>query len=164
MGALDPLHVPAAEVPGYWRHRIRWNVLLSGDATAGQLTMLEQLMPRDAGPVPHLHERYDEGFHLLDGEIDFVVGEGEARRRFTAAAGDAVWIPRRTVHSFVVVSESSRALNFYTPGGWDDHLAFLALPAPEGRGMPDRVLPEPSAEEQAAFARRAQELNTQRRV
>jgi quercetin dioxygenase-like cupin family protein len=137
---LPPYILRDEEVPSYWQVGILWNVLLSADVTAGQFTLIDQLMPKDAGPPPHRHERYDEGFHLTDGEIEYTIGDDEDQQVLLAKTGDTLWIPRNTTHAFKVTSDTVRALNFYTPGGWDTGLAFLAQPASA------RTLPPPGGD------------------
>jgi quercetin dioxygenase-like cupin family protein len=161
---LPPYVLEAEDVPSYWQVGILWKVLLSAEATAGQFTLIDQLMPKGAGPPPHRHERYDEGFHLLDGEIEYTLGADDDRRTVLAKTGDTVWVPRGTTHAFTVASDTVRALNFYTPGGWDDHLAFLAVPATEKTLPPAGVGADPrqvDPDKAQAFLDRIRELHTQ---
>lgn len=139
---LPPTVIAAEDAPAYWRVGILWNVVLSADVTAGELTMMDQTMPIGSGAPPHIHERYDEGFFIIDGAIEYTVGAGEDQRTALAEAGAAVWIPRGTRHTFTVTTESSRALNFYTPGGFDESISLLATPATA------RTLPPPESGEQ----------------
>lgn len=50
-----------------------------------------------AGPPRHYHDRFDEAFHVLDGELELTIGD-EAPRRLRA--GEHVTVPARTVHTF----------------------------------------------------------------
>lgn len=50
-------------------------------------------------------------------------------------AGLFIFIPRGTIHSFVVKSETARILNSYTPGGFERIIMAL------GESAPERVLP-----------------------
>jgi len=69
-------------------------------------------------------------------------------RTLVATAGAFVLIPRCTVHSFRVDSETVTVLNSYTPAGFEQAIIELGEPAatrtlpPEGRPMiahPERV-------------------------
>lgn len=40
--------------------------MLPADVTSGEFTMLDQTMPYGTGPPPHVDERYDEGFYILE--------------------------------------------------------------------------------------------------
>lgn len=118
----------AGDSPAYWYRGALWNVLLSADQTLGEFTFIEQIVPAGAGPPAHIHERQAEGFYILSGEIEFVGGHDEQVVR--AGPGSVVWVPKATRHSFRVVSEEdARVLNFYAPGGFDDHLPFYGVEA-----------------------------------
>jgi hypothetical protein len=48
-----------------------------------------------------------------------------------------VWIPKSTLHRFRVVSdEPARFLNYYTPGGFDDHVPYFGVEA-TGQTLPE---------------------------
>jgi mannose-6-phosphate isomerase-like protein (cupin superfamily) len=127
-----PFHTQVDSAPSFWADGGVWTVVGSADATGGQFTMQDQIMPENSGAPPHMHERYEEGFYILDGEIRFQVGEDV----ITAGPSSFVWIPRGTPHAFRVMTKTSRALNFYTPGGFDEQTSMLFPKAP-GRVMPD---------------------------
>jgi mannose-6-phosphate isomerase-like protein (cupin superfamily) len=130
----------AGQSPAYWYRSTLWNVLMSADQTLGEFTLLEQLIPAGAGPPAHIHERQAEGFYVLSGALELVVGPDDEVVR--AEIGSAVWVPKSTRHAFRVVSdEPARLLNFYAPGGFDDHLPYYGVEAtaqtlpPEGVGI-----------------------------
>lgn len=124
---LPPSVISAEEAPAFWRVGILWNISLSAATTAGEFTLMDQTMPQGSGAPPHVHERYDEGFFIIEGAVEYTVGGDE--RVVLAEAGAAVWIPRGTRHAFNVTSSTARALNFYTPGGFDESISMLATPA-----------------------------------
>ncbi len=164
---LPPFSVPADEAPAYWLVGVLWNVVLSAAQTAGELTMMDQLMAKGSGPPPHIHERYDEGFFIIEGEVEYVVGAGDEQQTILASDGASVWIPRGTLHAFQVSSETARALNFYTPGGFDESISYLATPAPartlppadSGEGDPSGFPDDP--EKQQTYLERLSELHSQ---
>lgn len=168
----DRPHLPASvisaeEAPAFWRVGILWNISLSAETTAGQFTMMDQTMPLGTGAPPHVHERYDEGFFIVDGAVEYTVAAGAGEQTMLAEAGAAVWIPRRTRHSFEVKSETSRALNFYTPGGFDESISMLATPAtartppPAGSGEEDPRGFQTEPAKQDAYLRRISDLHSQ---
>ena len=145
------------QAPAYWSIGILWNVLISAERSFGQFTLMDQTMPEGAGPPLLMHERMAEGFYILDGEIRYEVG---AEKTVTIArAGTAVWIPPGTPHSFKVTSETARALNFYTPGGFDDQFPFLATPAAEKTLPPADGAGPPDAEQREAYVDRLRDLH-----
>lgn len=144
------------DAPAYWAIGILWNVLISGDESVGSFTLMDQTMPEGAGPPAHMHERSHEGFYILEGEITFSIGGAEERS--VAVAGTAVWIPPRTPHAFKVTSPEARALNFYTPGGFDDRFRFLGVPATE-KTLPPSGLPEPDPRQSEEYLARLRDLH-----
>lgn len=155
----------AGDSPAYWYRGVLWDVLLSADHTLGEFTFLEQVIPAGAGPPAHIHERQAEGFYLLSGEVEFVVGNDDEVLR--AEPGSAVWVPKSTRHAFRVVSEEdARVLNFYTPGGFDDHLPFFGVeattqtlpPADLGVSVLDRERQGTSQERREAYLQRLADI------
>ena len=126
--AAEVLLGQAGRSPAYWYRGVLWNVLMSADQTRGEFTLIEQIVPAGAGPPAHVHERQAEGFYVLSGELELTVGPDDEVVR--AEPGSAVWVPKSTRHAFRVVSdEDARLLNFYAPGGFDDHLPFYGVDA-----------------------------------
>ncbi len=135
-----------------------WSVLAPAEATGGALTVLEQVMPARSGPPPHVHDRMHEYFYLLDGQINFQIGQ----QVHTATTGSTLSIPAGTVHGFAVLSETARVLNLYTPGGFTEQISFLGTPATALR-LPTPEEQEPATpDRQNAYLTRSAELNTQR--
>lgn len=126
----------AGESPAYWYRGVLWNILLSADQTLGEFSLLEQTIAPRTGPPAHVHERQAEGFYVLAGELELVVGlDNEIVR---AGPGSAIWVPKFTKHAFRVVSdEPVRLLNFYTPGGFEDHLPYYGVEATSQTLPPD---------------------------
>jgi quercetin dioxygenase-like cupin family protein len=59
--------------------------------------MFESVMPPGGGfPFAHVHDEYEEIFHVLEGEIEYRLGDTWA----WATAGTTVCVPRGTVHAF----------------------------------------------------------------
>lgn len=74
-----------------------WKVLAGGDMTGGQAVFGDaKLAPGIPGPPRHVHTNEDEAFHVIEGVMSVEV-DG---RRFEAAPGTLVWLPRGHPHSF----------------------------------------------------------------
>jgi quercetin dioxygenase-like cupin family protein len=97
--------------------------------TNGAITLFEGLVaPGGAEPV-HYHEREDEAFYVLAGQVAFLVGQ--EWRNLTA--GSVVYVPRGTVHGFRNSGGGeARLLTLNTPGGLHEQLfaAMSTLPPP----------------------------------
>ena len=115
----------------FWFLGIRWSILVDGKDNGGRFSLMEQLMPRDSGPPPHIHPFNDELFYVLDGAMQMRVG-GED---IAASPGMAVFIPRGAEHSFTVISETCRVLNTFTPAGMEQVIHSIGTPA-TGPGLP----------------------------
>jgi len=105
-GYVVPAGVGLAGVPG---------LKASQRSTDGALTVFETSV--GAGPPLHVHDREDECFYVLDGELSIRCG-GDA---FGAAAGSFVFLPRGRPHRFWAVAEPARLLLIAVPGGIEDY-------------------------------------------
>ena len=151
----------AGRSPAYWYRGVLWNVLMSADQTLGEFTLIEQIVPAGAGPPAHVHERQAEGFYVLSGELELTVGPDDDVVR--AEPGSAVWVPKATRHSFRVVSdEDARLLNFYAPGGFDDHLPFYGVDATTQTLPPADLGVSVLDRERTATSKRARDAYLQR--
>lgn len=125
-----------AQGQAYWQVDILWVVLAESANTNGQFTLLWELCPKGSGATPHYHDQ-DEGFFVTEGQVTYLANG----KLLLAKAGSFVWIPRGTVHSFRVDTETATLLNLYTPGGFERMIIEGALPAetftlpPKGLGM-----------------------------
>jgi quercetin dioxygenase-like cupin family protein len=114
-------------------------VRVSGAQTGGAFALVDHIARRgNASPV-HVHDRDDETFFVLDGELRVFVGEEE----HTAEPGTVAVLPRRLRHAYVVTSATARFLTVHTPAGFEQFAAevgqparSLTLPPPPG-GPPD---------------------------
>ena len=131
-GATSFIH-HVDEGPAYWMQDILWTMLADAGDTGGRWSMMEQVMPRGAGPPPHRHLWSDETFYILDGTITYLL-EGDIK---TASKGTFVNIARNTRHAFRVDSDTARILNGYTPASMEAMVAEL------GKRTHLRTLPPP---------------------
>jgi quercetin dioxygenase-like cupin family protein len=81
------------------------------DQTDRAWSLMEAVMPLGSGPPPHEHP-WDEAYYVVDGEVDFTLGDASRRVR----AGDFLYAPGGTVHAFRGASERpARVLVFDAP-------------------------------------------------
>lgn len=109
-------------------------LMLSGDQTAGRLSVLEHpLAPRALGSPIHTHRDEDEYSVVLDG----VVGAQIAGQVLEAGPGAVLVKPRGVPHAFWNPSDQpARLLEIISPAGFEQYFTGLAdiLSAP---GLPD---------------------------
>ena len=107
-------HRPAGTARMYWGPGDLYKFLVTGEETGGAYFAMEALVPPGGGPPPHTHAREDETFYVLEGDVDFRLGD----QRVTAGPGDFVNVPRGAVHNFHNAgSETARLILTFTPAG-----------------------------------------------
>jgi len=114
-------------------------VRVGGEQTGGAFALADHLARRgNASPV-HVHDRDDETFFVLDGELRVFVGDEE----HSAGPGTVAVLPRRLRHAYVVTSATARFLTLHTPAGFEQFAAEAGEPAqaltlpPPPAGPPD---------------------------
>jgi DNA-binding transcriptional MerR regulator len=85
---------------------------ISGKDTAGAMCAFE--FTGSTGGPKHAHGDQDEWIYVLDGEVDFVVGD----RAFRATGGQTVFLPRNVPHAWAAAGDRpARVLDTYQPAG-----------------------------------------------
>src|SRR5436190_21270809 len=92
--SMESLHRRAGTGRAYWGPGDHYTFLVTGEESGGAYFAMEALVPPGGGPPPHTHTREDETFYLLDGQVEFMLGENIV----VAGPGDFVNVPRGTVH------------------------------------------------------------------
>ncbi len=140
-------HVPPGEGQMRWVVGDLVTFKISGEDTAGVFTLGEEIIPPEGGPPPHVHTHEDETFYVLEGELEFVVGE----RTITATTGSVVFAPRGILHSFRNVgSTASRMAVIIAPAGLERFFEEVGEPVTDPSSPPDG---SPDIERLVAVAR-----------
>ena len=80
-----------------------------------ELSLIEFEIKPGGGVQPHFHKGHSDSFFVLEGEVEFHVGDEVVH----GSPGTYVLAPPGVVHFFRnVSSELARALNLHTPGGF----------------------------------------------
>jgi quercetin dioxygenase-like cupin family protein len=88
-----------------------------------ELSLLEVTFDPGTGVQPHFHKGHSDSFYVLEGELEFHVGDEVVE----AAAGSYVLAPPNVVHWFTNVGDTpARMLNLHTPGGFVQYRRELA--------------------------------------
>jgi len=102
--------------------------------TAGSLSFWEDVVPPGTGVPPHVHEREDEAFYVLSGEIQVEFDSESAPRR--VGPGGFFYGARRRRHAYRNVSdEPARVLVLCTPSCGLDRM-FAELESATAGEMP----------------------------
>lgn len=104
-------------------------------------------------PPPHYHQFEDESFYILEGEMDFNVGD----KKFRASAGDFVFLPKMVPHHFNIVSKTAKALLLIAPAGFETFFEEFSVPATT-LDLPPLPNSNPREEEFHAMQKRMDEL------
>lgn len=114
-------------------------VRLPGSVTAGALSIVEFDLPAHAvGAAAHVHQAHDEGFLVLSGRVQFVLGgsgpamsDGEVaapvEREVVAGESALAWIPRGVRHGFANPDDTpTKLLGFFSPSGYETYFVEMA--------------------------------------
>jgi quercetin dioxygenase-like cupin family protein len=143
-------HRPTGTGPAFWGPGDHYRFLVTGEESGGAYFSMEALVPPGGGPPPHVHTREDETFYVLEGELEFLLGE----ELVVAGPGDFVNVPRGTVHRFRNVgTETSRMVLTFTPAGIDRWFAETLERAPSDAAAED--VPDNADEVAARYAAEA---------
>jgi quercetin dioxygenase-like cupin family protein len=132
----------------YWFIQNLAVVHVMGEQTGEAWSMVELTGPRGDMPPLHVHQREDEAFYVLEGELTVFVGDQEIH----LSPGDCAVAPRGVPHVYRVDSEEARWLGIASPG-FARFVAEAGVPAeaatlPPG---PPAVSPERLTELAAAY-------------
>ena len=108
-------------------------VLLTGNDTGGSYALIEDFNPPGMGIPLHLHRNEDEMFYVVEGEVEFRIGNEISK----ASAGTTVHIPRDIPHAFTIIVEvSAKMLIMLIPAGLEKYFEELSqLPSDEAPDM-----------------------------
>lgn len=100
----------------------RMRILAAGETTARAFTVAEFAGDEGAWTIPHVHNRMEESFFVLEGNFTFTVGGDNIK----AGPGTYLLVPRGMPHTFTADTRSGRVLVLMVPGGLEDMFLELA--------------------------------------
>lgn len=134
---------PIAAGQQYWFFGMLAEVKASAADTAGQYSLLEITAPAGLQTPLHIHYDEDEGFYVLEGSVTILVGDETVE----LGPGQHAFGPRDVRHKFIVGPDGARMLWVLTPGGFEDFVADVSVPAETPTVPPASVLPPENAAE-----------------
>jgi mannose-6-phosphate isomerase-like protein (cupin superfamily) len=126
-----------------WFFGMLAEVKASAADTAGQYTLVEITAPAGFESPLHVHYTDDEGFYVLEGNVTIVVGDETVE----LASGQHAYGPRDVPHQFIVGPDGAKMLWVLTPGGFDDFIDEVSVPAARPTVPPASVVPPENAAE-----------------
>lgn len=130
-------------------------IKVSGRETAGEMLVLETLVPPGGGPPTLARHDFVETFYVLEGAFEFgtidAAGEPGA---FPAASGDTVFVPRMAWHRYENVGEGrGRLMTVFAETAIEDIAGLIGRRVEDPKDPP--AAGDPPSEEDA---RRATEI------
>jgi quercetin dioxygenase-like cupin family protein len=145
---LAPMATRSGEGEARWWFAALAEIKVTAEQTGGLLSVIEITEPPNAEGPLHVHHREDEGFWILEGDVTFEVGD----TTISASAGDFAFGPRDIPHRYTVGPTGCRMLFIMTPGGFEDLVREMSVPA-ESRTLPPASDAEPDWDHVAAVAK-----------
>jgi len=122
-----------------WSLGGRFTTLLSAAETEGHVGLVEVLAWQSSEPPVHIHHREHEAWYVIEGQMTFQVGD----EALVATAGCLAFAPRGIPHAFTVDIEPTRVLILATPGGFEQFVSDLGVPATSTERPADLTVPSP---------------------
>lgn len=113
---MKPTITKNAEAPVVRAYGDSLQFHLCSQQTDGTFAMFTDTTPPGGGPPPHFHLQEDEWWYVLEGQPEFFDGE----RWFPVAPGDAVYMPKNSLHTFRNAGNGPlRQIIHTAPGGFE---------------------------------------------
>jgi mannose-6-phosphate isomerase-like protein (cupin superfamily) len=144
---VEPLVVRNDEGEARWWFSALAVIRATAADTGGLMTIVEMTEPPGQEAPLHVHHREDEAFYILEGSATIHVGD----ESFEVGPGDYAFGPRDIPHRYSVGDEGCRMLFICTPGGFENLVRDMSVPA-ERRTLPPPSQEEPDWERVAAVA------------
>ncbi|HWT23427.1 MAG TPA: quercetin 2,3-dioxygenase [Solirubrobacteraceae bacterium] len=127
----------------YWFFGMLAEIKATSAETAGQYALLEITAPPGLETPLHVHYSEDEGFYVVTGSVTILVGDETVE----LTAGQHAFGPRDVPHKFRVGPDGARMIWVLTPGGFEDFVHEVSVPAEAPTVPPPSVLPPENAAE-----------------
>lgn len=109
-----------------------YTIVIDGDQTEGAYTLIDMLVPPDAGPGPHRHD-FEELFLVFAGDVEFTF-RGETT---LVGAGAVVGVPANAPHRFRNAGDDvAHLLCLCTPAAQDGFFREVGEPLPSRAAHP----------------------------
>ena len=102
---------PTVSRPGDGERFERTNRTVTIRSDFPQVSILEIEFDETFVVDPHVHDDHTDSFYVLEGEVEFTVGNDTVR----AGPGTVISVPPGACHGFRGVEGTARVLNFHAP-------------------------------------------------
>jgi quercetin dioxygenase-like cupin family protein len=116
---------------------IPMEIRIHGRDTNGVVSAVESHDVPGGGPPPHIHQREDETFQILEGEYEWTVGG----KTFIAQKGAMIFAPRGIPHMYRYLGKTpGRLMCVITPAGFEGFFEEIGSLSPEQQQDIPRVI------------------------
>src|SRR5690349_6106423 len=123
----------AGQGKSFWVLGDLYTFKVTGEETNGAFTIVDQIIQPQGGPPPHVHQREDEAFYILEGRFAFLCGE----KQTVFESGSFVYVPKGALHTFKNIdSKPGRLLVTITPSGLEEFFYAIGTPAADSTNPP----------------------------
>jgi quercetin dioxygenase-like cupin family protein len=129
--------LPPGEGEALWWFGQLATVKATAADTGGAYTLVEIAVGPDYATPLHVHHREDEAFWMLEGHATFSVG----KEAFEAPVGTYLFGPRDVPHSWAAGRDGARMLYLFSPGGFEELIEEMSVPAKALTPPPPEVVP-----------------------
>ena len=137
----------SAQVAAPGEGEARWwfgqlaTVKASAVDTGGAYTLVEIAVGAGYETPLHVHHREDESFWMLEGHATFQVGD----ETIEAPVGTYLFGPRDVPHKWSAGPQGARMLYLFAPGGFEELIEAMSVPAEALTPPPPEVAPPENA-------------------
>ena len=112
-------------------------IRLHGRDTGGVVRVVESMDLPGGGPPPHIHQREDEIFQIMEGDYEFSVGD----QKITAKPGTTIFAPRGIAHTYRYLGQKpGRLMCIITPAGFEGFFEEIGALTPQQQSDIPRVM------------------------
>ncbi|MCB9270527.1 MAG: cupin domain-containing protein [Lewinellaceae bacterium] len=109
----------------YWYIGHLISILISSGETKGAFSVIHGFEIQGLEPPFHIHTKEEESFYVMDGEMEFTVGN----ELYHVSKGGWIMLPRNIRHTFKVLTEKAEVLIQLSPGGFEEYFIAMSEPA-----------------------------------
>ena len=126
-------HVHEGEGKSFWLATDLHTFKVVGEDTGGAFALSELTAHTQFAPPPHINNREDESYYILEGEFEFM----DDGRTFTAGAGSVVYLPKGRLHMHRNAGDvPARALVLVIPAGVEGFVEEAGEPVTDSSSVP----------------------------
>lgn len=135
---MKPYWLGRDEGEALWMVDALDTIKASADQTGNSFALVETVNSHGTGPPLHIHDLFDRGLYVLDGEYTVVVGDDS----ITAKPGAWIFVPRKVPHTWRCDSSTGRILALLVPGSLDGFFREVGEPVTDRSHLPPRREPD----------------------